>query len=329
MPHDPDLTAALGRLAAADPLDPINPTALLERGRRGRRRRRALSISGVVAGVAAIAVGAALLPGALNTTEPEIAQTPTPAPSLGLFTPIPGVPQGDAALVPITRVEMLRRCELRYGTHKLASASEYTATTVIPAPEPGSNIRCMIPGDSQPTKAAIAAATVDPVPADAAGQLRNCSVEYWHDVTKWRVITSDRVRGAGAVVVALSPSGRYSLTCRLSVGQVDTVVSKFQPTIKPTLNQKRRVLDQYFPSYGGTCPSKLCAGYYHRDGGRVASTITRIRLLAANGNLHDIPVKDGWFALAWADATSTSGPLTITEYDRSGTALRTFHSRNW
>ncbi|MFI5711706.1 hypothetical protein [Kribbella sp. NPDC051620] len=78
MPHDPDLTAALARLAAGDPLDPINPTALLERGRRGRRRRRVLSVSGVVAGVAAIAVGAALLPGALDTTEPEIAQTPKP-----------------------------------------------------------------------------------------------------------------------------------------------------------------------------------------------------------------------------------------------------------
>ncbi|MFI5711707.1 hypothetical protein [Kribbella sp. NPDC051620] len=226
---------------------------------------------------------------------------------------------------------MIRRCEFRYGAQKLATASEYTATTVIPAPEPGSNIRCMIPGDSQPTKALLAAAATDPVPAGAAAQLRNCSVVYWHDLTKWRVVTSDRVQGAAAVVVALSPSGRYSLTCRLSVGQVDPVVSKFQPTIKPVLNQPRRVLDQYFPSYGGTCPPRVCAGYFHRDGGRVDSTITRIRLKAENGRTHDIPVKDGWFALAWADATSnpTARPLTVTEYGKSGETLRTFQTRDW
>jgi len=121
MQRDPDLTAALERLAAADPLPPISPTALLARGQRGRRRRRVLSIGGVAAGVAAVIIAAALVPAAINTGNPEIAQMPTPVPTpeptpaSSLFTPIPGVPHGEAALAPVTRTEMLRRCKMRYG----------------------------------------------------------------------------------------------------------------------------------------------------------------------------------------------------------------------
>lgn len=38
---------------------------------------------------------------------------------------------------------------------------------------------------------AVAAAKADPFPDNPAGQLRNCSVNAWVDMTKWRVQVSD------------------------------------------------------------------------------------------------------------------------------------------
>ncbi|HZX06481.1 hypothetical protein, partial [Kribbella sp.] len=69
-----DIGAELRRLANTDPLGPIDGHDLLERGKRSRRRRRLLSAGGGIAGVAAVAVAASLLPhpGTTTSNQPAV-----------------------------------------------------------------------------------------------------------------------------------------------------------------------------------------------------------------------------------------------------------------
>jgi hypothetical protein len=324
-----EIGAELHRLADTDPMTRIDATGLLERGRRGRRRRRVASISGLAAGVIAIGAGVALVPGIGSAhREPEVAGT-----AAALFTPLPGVPQGEAALGKITQAEAERRCTIRYGAKPLAKfhPSVYRATMGLMSPLPGKKNMfgpgCTVPGDSRPTAAALAKVKADPVPQTADGQLLNCSVQMWHDLTKWRVTDTEQAEtGNGQVLrmLAVSPSGRSAASCDLPMTAFAAKASR--PSILTAENETVMPLSGvavYMGSGEIGCKSN-CRGWTYENYGRVDPAITRIHLKAANGATHDLTVTNGWYALYWSNGDLKSRrAATLTAYNASGQPLKT------
>lgn len=335
MYDDKELGAELHRLAGEDPLEPIDSQQLLTRGQRGRRRRRGLLSAGLAATVAAGLVGASLLPDigqAGRDGDPIAGDTATPK-AVPDFTPVPGVPRGDAA-IEMTQKEAERRCGIRTGvTRKLANymppfkVGEPVGNAVAGDPAPGPH-KCIVPGDSRPSAALIAKAVKDPMPADKAGQLRNCSILFWHDMSDWKVVATETLKGNRTILIALSPSGRYVAMCELE--------PKFDPNYGPpmvgsgTMSYRTSLVARnnlvHFAQAGSRgdpmgCTAN-CVGWVYRDSGRVASNIVRISLTAPNGRTHDIKVVDGWYVLSWAngDPQSRNGG-TVKAYDKNGNVV--------
>ena len=323
MKDDQDIRGTLDRLAAGHPLDPMDSGRLLERGRRGRRRRRwSAAGSSSLAAVSVVALVATISPGpdAPTTEIPPPAGSPSRTAKAPGFTPLPGVPGGDQALDTLTAAEVVRRCQLRgrplWNHEVLGNGRQATGSTVFTMKLQERDRTCSIPGDSRPSKALIAAASADPVPADDAGRLRNCSVKIWHDLTRWRVMAKDTQPGVGTNLVALSPSGRYVLFCTLTArGQT------LLDAGSTYLTSKFRRTSMQGPPIAGhqTCGNRQpCLGYLFSEAGRVTQGIARIRLTAKNGRTHDLKVNDGWYALAWGDRDPNGPDLTVTKYDASG-----------
>lgn len=332
MYDDKELGAELHRLAGADPLGPIDSQQLLARGRRGRRRRRVLSSAGLAATVAVGLVGASLLPDIGQAgRDSDPAGTPNAQPD---FTPLPGVPKGDGA-IEMTKKEAERRCGIRTGvTRPLANyappfkVGERVGNAVAGDPMPGP-YECTVPGDSKPSAAVIAKAVKDPMPASKAGQLRNCSVLFWHDMSGWKVVATETMKGYGTVLTALSPTGRYVAICELGP-KLDPKngwpMGSGPSTYRTSLYARNKL--EHFGQAGsrgdeGSCTAN-CVGWVYKESGRVASNIVRIRLTAPNGRTHDIKVVDGWYVLSWAngDPKNRNGGTT-TAYDKNGNVVPT------
>jgi hypothetical protein len=332
MQDAPEIGAELQRLANGDPLAPVDVTGLLERGRRGRRRRRIAAVSGLAAGVAVIAVGAALVPGIGSAhRESEVAGT-----AAALFTPVPGVPQGEAALGKITQAEAERRCTIRYGARPLDKfhPSVYRATMAIMSPLPGKKNSygesCVVPGDSRPTAAALAKVKADPAPQTADGQLLNCSVQLWHDLTKWRVVSTepgDTGNGRVLRMLAVSPTRSSAATCDLPLsGQAMPLLKSSTPSIRTAQDESLMSLSGVAVNEGSGqigCKSN-CTGWTYTNYGRVDPAITRIHFKTASGATHDLTVANGWYVLFWSNGDPKSRrAATLTAYNASGHLLKT------
>ncbi|MEV6410372.1 hypothetical protein [Kribbella sp. NPDC051718] len=330
--HDPEIGAELHRLVSRDPLAPVDAAGLLERGRRGRRRRRVASVAGVTAAVVAIGVGAALVPGIGSAhREPEVAETAAP-----LFTPMPGVPQGEAALGKITQAEAERRCTIRYGarTWDKFHPSVYRATMNLMSPLPGKPNSygpvCIVSGDSKPTAAALAKVKQNPVPRTADDQLLSCSVQLWHDLTKWRLVATEQGDwGNGQLlrILAISPTGRSAASCDLLLsGQAVPLPRSSMPSIRTAQDESLMSLSGVAVNEGSGqigCKSN-CTGWTYTNYGRVDPAITRIHIKAANGATHDVTATNGWYVLWWSNGDPKSRrAATVTAYNASGQLLKT------
>lgn len=332
-----DIGAELRRLVIKDPLDPIDAHALLERGRRSRRRRRLLSAGGGIAGVAAVAIAASLLPN-LNSAvdQPAVTGTETPATKTAAsdFTPVPGVPRGEAAVnQKLSFAEATRRCTLRYPDNKLSLRKNffwYAGLTVPYELKQGSPYAvCTIPGGDKPSAALLAAARRDPMPATAAGQLRNCSVLYWTDLTKWRILTSETSPGLATSLTAVSPSGRSVVSCALAPKWEDNA-NPFGsgPRLITVAARATDPFDDNFSFSGGQqgCRGTKCKGWLYVADGRLPANITRIRIEPIAGGHHDVKVVNGWYSIAWLNGDPQARPdSTMTAYDKHGNVLKVIH----
>ncbi|GAA0952877.1 hypothetical protein GCM10009554_56440 [Kribbella koreensis] len=334
MQDAPEIGAELHRLASRDPLAPVDATGLLERGRRGRRRRRVAAVSGLTAAVVAIGAGLALVPGIGSAhRESEVAGTAAP-----LFTPLPGVPQGEAALGKITQAEAERRCTVRYGVQPLERfhPSVYRATMGLMSPLPGKKNMfgpgCIVPGDSRPTAAALAKAKADPIPQTADGQLLNCSVQLWHDLTKWRVVAAEPgYTGMSEVlrVLAVSPTGHSAATCDLvPSGNAALQGKSSRPSILTAQDVSLTSLTGVAVNEGSGevgCKAK-CRGWTYIGYGRVDPAITRIHFKTVSGATHDLTVSNGWYALWWSNGDLKSRrAATVTAYNAAGKLIESAH----
>ncbi|WP_427886692.1 hypothetical protein ACQHIV_28255 [Kribbella sp. GL6] len=328
-----DIGAELRRLANTDPLDPIDGHDLLTRGRRSRRRRRLLSAGGGIVGVAAVAVAASLLPHAGTASDqPAVSGPRTPATTAKQadFTAVPGVPRGEAGIgLKLSKADAMRLCEVRYPQYHQPFRANFpwrTTMTVmrqLTTGDPAAASLCTIPGGDRPSAALIAAAQQDPLPTTEAGQLRNCSVQFWSDLTKWKVVARETQPGAGASLIALSPSGRLVAECQLRTKW--TPAAESGSGIYPVATLTPQPFDQNFDLPGGQqCATiKPCPGWAYLDSGRVASNIARIRIEPVAGGKHDIPVTDGWYAVAWLNGNKQGLPdAKLTAYDKHGNVLK-------
>lgn len=333
-----EVGAELRRLAENDPLDPIDGTALLARGRRGRRRRRLLTAGGVAAAVAAVAVAASLLPNLDSGRPPGVADSSTPATTKAVppdFTAVPGVPRGEAgAALKVSYAEATRLCALRYPQYKRPirpNAFWYTGYSVHYQPQMGApDAQCTIPGGDKPSSALVTAARRDPMPATAAARLRNCSVVFWTDLTKWRVMASDTSPHRVTNLIAVSPSGQKVVQCTLVPKFEDIAALGSGPGVFTISDQLRQTFDDKFAQFG-ILYSQGCTGCetkYYDGFGRVASNIARIRIAPSGSrNVHEIVVQDGWYALSWLDPDPHgTGKYTLTAYDGNGKVLKTVHN---
>jgi hypothetical protein len=339
MQDDQEVGAELHRLADTDPLNSIDAVALLERGRRGRRRRRALSVSGVTAGVAAVALGTGLLPGAgfgAINRKPDAAATQT---SEALFNPLPGVPRGEAALGKVSEKEALLRCELRYGKQELGKfhPDVYRATMTIAGPFKGPDgkvkfgAECLVPGDSRPSDKAVAMARANPMPSSAEGKLLACSVQLWHDLTKWRVVSTESIDKTRIRVLAVSPTGQSAASCELTpaakAGAFEKGSSAKIFTAKyPQLNSLGNIAST---GSGSTCRTEPCVGWVYLNAGRIDPTITRVLITAANGRTHELKITNGWFSILWANGDPKARlDARVTGYDAAGNIVKTVKVRS-
>jgi len=324
--------AELNRLAATDPLDPIDPQAMLTRGRRSRRNRRLLGAGGVVSAVAAVAVGASLLPGsAVSTPEPNVASPSQKTAVSSDFTAVPGVPRGEMGSGnQLALKEANRRCALRYPEVKrpIQSVPNWYAGMAVPFQlQKGDRFaECIIPGGDKPSAALVAAARRDPIPATAAGLLRNCSVQFWTDLTNWRIIVSDTQPGLAAALVARSPSGKSTVTCALMLTR------EHEPYLGPASRMLRtnvvgrNTFGEAFMSPSGgqqNCSRNKCDGWLNVSTGRIPANIAKIRIEPVSGGSHEIAVREGWFALAYLAPDPKGRPdAKATAYDKAGKVLQ-------
>ncbi|MFK4083749.1 hypothetical protein ACI2LF_06555 [Kribbella sp. NPDC020789] len=326
----------LDRLAATDPLDPIDPQAMLLRGRRSRRTRRLVGAGGGVAAVVTIALGATALAGQTGAApqQPQVAnsQAVTADPD---FTAVPGVPRGEAGSgAELALKEVNRRCSLRNPRVdrpvRPAAPNLRGGMTVEYQLQLGDRAAsCTIPGGDRPSAALVAAVRRDPVPKSVADQLRNCSVYFWTDVRKWRVLTSDIQPDLVAALVAQSPSGKSIITCTMQMTEYEGPQLSPDSRILRTAEAGRNTLAEVFssPTGGqrGCSPTThdKCKGWLYSSMGRVGANVARIRIEPVAGGRHDITVTDGWFTLAWLSKDTQARPdAKVTSYDKSGKVLQ-------
>jgi len=363
MYNDPEVSAELHRLAEAEPLPEFDTNAVLTRGHRGLLRRRLLGAGGAVAGVAAIALAATLLPTISSAKQdPGVAGTEN-----SQFEAVPGVPRGeDGAGQRIDKAEAKRRCALRYpgATGDLVAKELRSVRTLMYDFRPtsadkggrsvtispdgkkaGPLFSCTVPGGDKPSAALVAAAEADPLPKTTAGQLRNCSVAAWTDMTKWNVVAAERLdtsnlknyRGfSRAQLVAVSPSGRTAIACELP--QRDMPPSGFGwgvfalklddlGTDTPHMEWPDGTIGKDIATIigeGTDCEGTVCGKSIPTGWGRTSVDAAKIVVQIGTGPKFDVPVKDGWFAFAKFDQQSHNDKtdhLTVRAYDKDGKLL--------
>jgi len=335
-----EVGAELQRLAGAEQLEPFDTAALLRRGRRGRRRRKLMAVGGTVVGVAAVAVAAGVLPSLTAADRGAVAGGgQDSAEANSFFEPVPGVPRGDeSAGQKMSKQEAERRCALRYPevTRPLDNGHYIAGRTVAYKTATGEKfLECTIPGGDKPSAKLIAAAERDPMPATLAGQLRNCSVHLWVDLTNWRVMASDQEKGFATSLVAVSPTGTKAVACYLDPTATSPIDHRSSSVFlvlgalgasDPVVTKGTEYAELRAGSSGGAyCPGTPCKGWYALEYGRVAANITKIRIqLTGYPRVHEVEVTDGWYAISWVNRSFKGHDphYTITGYDKSGKPVK-------
>ena len=339
----------LQTLVDREHFEPIPTAPVLERARRSHRRRRWATGGTAIAAVLAVSVGAPLLADLGKDSRGTDSPAASPATSARTaveppFTPVPGVPQGDRALIGSGRVETLtareatRRCLLRYpGAPFVVDESAPTLHRVgrFTGVHRGDKrlMNCMVPGDSRPSAALVAAAKADPLPTSDAGLLRNCSVQMWHNLTNWRIVARDRDPAGQVMLIAVSPSGRFRATCHLTSGALsrhDGEESDTRPSAPyasesryGTQTQLRQIALEHLAGQGSqTCGNQPnCVGFMYYETALIPQNVAKVRFRAKDGRTHDVTVgADGMYAFVWTDPSTRDGGLnlTYTAYDANG-----------
>lgn len=333
-----EVRAQLDRLATPDPYGGLDSGQLLARGRRGKQRRRMLAGGGAAAAVvAAVAVTATLLSGAGATTpgnETSVAGTATSTQSARTATK-------PAEL--ITEAEALRRCRAQWSRDVGTKIPPvYIISTAPEGPNPKRLVRertviwmdydnvpgfykCTIPAPGESIRGEVVAPkgpdprSQAPVGADDVALLRACGVLLGgKDLTGWRIVQRASLAGVGTRFVAVeSPNGPYAHCPVPAPGTNELLAATTFRRAGPAPS----ALGPHKFETGSQCRAG-CTGWLYDESGRVPAKVVRIRVTALNGRHTDIQVKDGWYAILWADGDPKGQPSgRFTAYDAAGNVV--------
>lgn len=346
-----------------DPIDPHSLLARGRRGRR-RRHVISVSgvVAGVAAialaatlmpnlgqaGTAPAGTATARTPSA-GTASTGSGETRTVADTVN--RPMPGAPKGDAALAMITSAEALRRCRVQWaiglgkdpGPIEVLSGQPASPDPLrwwpgsllivgdVPARLPG--YFCVIGGDLLPGTAELAEVAEKSIRTDDQSILRRCSAMVFHDLRRWKVLSKSIQQDAFGTAVAVSPSGKYVAHCYLGTASARKAAYG--------LSGQNQIIQQWpVPAkvdggigYAGikvesafqTCKTAglPCEGWLYHSASRLPLEVAKLTL-EVGGKRTTVPVRQGWYALAWAAGSQKPAPerLTATAYRADGSVIK-------
>jgi len=250
-------------------------------------------------------------------------------------------PISSSALLARGRRGRLRRKLISSGG--VVAAVSAVALTATLLPHPGQGPGQAVAGSSGSTSAESPARRVAPPSqnvaptADTAAVLKACSVKLaaikkgrqssplpvTTDLTGWRMLVRSIQPKVGTAFVATSPDGKLVARCVLYAPGVPAGYDKASNTWAHAARPSPRTLTEYLFGAGSQCaPDLACTGFLNADTGEVPRNVVRIRLEAAGGRSVDVPVRDGWFAVMWANGGKAEMPGRFTAYDASGKVVK-------
>jgi hypothetical protein len=144
------------------------------------------------------------------------------------------------------------------------------------------------------------------------------------DLTGWRMLVRSIQPKVGTAFVATSPDAKLVARCVLYAPGAPSATSPASDTWAHAARPSPRTLTEYLFGAGSQCATGLaCTGFLYADTGEVPRNVVRIKLEAASGRSVDVPVRDGWFALMWANGGGKAEiPGRFTAYDASGKVVK-------
>lgn len=147
------------------------------------------------------------------------------------------------------------------------------------------------------------------------------------DLTGWTMTARSSLANVGTVFVALSPNADMAAQCDIDPPGSRTEnahrseVRLTRPDGKRTLSIAPH-LSKHILESGSRCDSH-CTGWVHRESGRLPAKVVRLHVESPNGKSVNVPVKNGYWALIWANGDPQGRPdVTVTAYDDDGKVVR-------
>lgn len=317
-------------MAAADPYGTVDGARQVEQGRRARRHRRRFAAGASTAAVVAVLAAGTVLPRALGSGEsPEVGPPATGA--------------NPSSLSVLSEPEAVRRCEALSNQDpewELAGMEKSERLIDPGTSQDPARRRVLIGKDDEGryrycwlrrndpaaptttprhTPKADPAAFADPG-ADDQTLLRACSARTnGLSLAGWRIVARESLARIGTRLVAISPDAGRGVQCGVPAPGSGTGLL---PSSAVQVGKPPKALGPHHFEIGGQCSVGSCTGWLYDEAGRVPAKVVRMRLTASNGRTHDVPVKDGWFAVLWADGQPGGQPSgRFTAYDAAGNVV--------
>lgn len=169
--------------------------------------------------------------------------------------------------------------------------------------------------------------------ADAA-LLKRCGGLVGTDLTGWQLVAKSTEPGYLTVLQALDPVGATVAFCNLAGPKLPFAIpaawngtapaqGRPLPSNMPSrpVPTERHLFEQGTETCGQGKPE--CAGFLFYETGRLPRNAARLHAVAEDGRTADFVVRDGWYAVAWADRGQRDGmgPVQWTIYDAHGKVL--------
>jgi hypothetical protein len=177
-------------------------------------------------------------------------------------------------------------------------------------------------------------------PTGDALLLKQCGAKVRADLTGWRIMAKAVEPGYLTTVLALDRAGKRTAECYLAGPRLPWDIPSGWNRIWAAKAPQTDVEEVHIPQRGDiprhmfeqgteTCAADRlsgCVGFLFYETGRLPQNAARIHAVAANGRGVDVPVVDGWYAVAWGDREPRGmRPVRWTVYDARGKVLGRSH----
>lgn len=246
------------------------------------------------------------------------------------------LPPTDPAALATRGRRGLRRRRLLAGAGSTAAVAAIAASTTL---LPSLNSAETPPVAGTPSTTATSAKATKPAVSGDAALLNRCGVAVRRDLSGWRIVAKAEEKDYLISVAALAPSGKQAATCYLAGRKLPGEIPSAWNTVSGVSAPPKDVETQSYEKSGTvyTVPRHMfetgavtcgqpghteCVGFLFNEIGRLPVAAARIHAVASNGRAIDVPVKEGWYAVAWGDGNRDGmHPVDWKVYDAKGKLL--------